>query len=257
MQKKWRIKLVLFLTLLGAIGIVAIIPYEITTLMNTEFYQTNSEAIPVSLTVNSIFQIVLLFLLVLIGVRLQRRTGLGTPKLEGFVYERKLQSFSKKWLIIGISITFIFSLITVLLDLFVFSSVIEIPKEQITIWWHGLLAMFYGGITEELMVRLFGMTLIVWLLARITKKEKEEIPDSFYYIAIFLTAVLFGLGHLPAAIQIFGELSTIIVTRTLVLNGLLGLWFGYLYWRKGLEYAIIAHMSADIFIHVLFMQIFY
>lgn len=33
MQKKWRIKLVLFLTLLGAIGIVAIIPYEITTLM--------------------------------------------------------------------------------------------------------------------------------------------------------------------------------------------------------------------------------
>lgn len=259
MQKKWRIKLVLFLTLLGAIGIVAIIPYEITTLMNKEFYQTNSEAIPVSLTVNSIFQIVLLFLLVLIGVRLQRRTGLSTPKLENFVYERKLQPFSKKWLIIGISITFIFSLITILFDLFVFSPVIEIPEEQttVTIWWQGLLGMFYGGITEELMVRLFGMTLIVWLLARITKKEKEEIPDSFYYIAIFLTAILFGLGHLPATIQIFGELSTIIVTRTLALNGLLGLWFGYLYWRKGLEYAIIAHMSADFFVHVLFMQIFY
>src|SRR5690625_7846510 len=116
MQKKWRIKLVLFLTLLGAIGIVAIIPYEITTLMNTEFYQTNSEAIPVSLTVNSIFQIVFLFLLVLIGIRLQRRTGLSTPKLENFVYEKKVQHFSKKWLIIGISITFILSLIIILLD---------------------------------------------------------------------------------------------------------------------------------------------
>ena len=259
MQKKWRIKLVLFLTLLGAIGIVAIIPYEITTLMNTEFYQTNSEAIPVSLTVNSIIQIGFLFLLVLIGVRLQRRTGLSTPKLENFVYKRKLQRFSKKWLIISISITFIFSLITILFDLFVFSSVIEIPEGQttVTIWWQGLLAMFYGGITEELMVRLFGMTLIVWLLARIAKKEKEEIPNSFYYIAIFLTAILFGLGHLPATIQIFGELSTIIVTRAIVLNGLLGLWFGYLYWRKGLEYAIIAHISADFFIHVLFMQMFY
>src|SRR5690625_2385033 len=261
MQKKWRIKLVLFLTLLGAIGIVAIIPYEITTLMNEEFYQTNSEAPPVSLvvTINSIIQIGFLFLLVLFGVRLQRRTCLSAPKLESFVYKKKVQPFSKKWLIIGISITFILSIITILFDLFVFSPVIEIPEGQttVTIWWQGLLAMFYGGITEELMVRLFGMTLIVWLLARITKIEKEEIPDSFYYIAIFLTAILFGLGHLPATIQIFGELSTIIVARALVLNGLLGLWFGYLYWRKGLEYAIIAHMSADFFVHVLFMQIFY
>src|SRR5699024_7106818 len=152
MQKKWKIKLVLFLTLLGAIGIIAIIPYEITTLMNTEFYQANAEAIPVSLTINSIFQIVLLFLLVLIGVRLQRRTGLSNPKLEHFVYNKKVKPFSKKWLIIGISITFILSLIIILLDLFVFSSVIEIPEAQITIWWQGLLAMFYGGITEELMV---------------------------------------------------------------------------------------------------------
>jgi len=92
------------------------------------------------------------------------------------------------------------------------------PNDQttITIWWQGLLAMFYGGITEELMVRLFGMTLIVWLLTRITKKEKKEIPDIFYYIAIFLTAILFGLGHLPATIQVFGELTSIIVTRALV-----------------------------------------
>ncbi|WP_328059863.1 type II CAAX prenyl endopeptidase Rce1 family protein [Geobacillus stearothermophilus] len=57
--------------------------------------------------------------------------------------------------------------------------------------------------------------------------------------------------------QILGEFSLIILIRTLVLNGLLGLWFGYLYWKKGLEYAMIAHMSADFFIHVLFMSIFY
>lgn len=261
MQKKWRIKLVLLLTLLGVIGIAAIIPYEMTTLMNEEFYQTNPEAKPVPLvvTINSMIQIVFLFLLVLIGVRLQRRAGLSAPKLESFVYEKKLHRFSKKWLLIGIGVTLILSLITVFLDLLVFTPFIEMPdnQTQITIWWQGLLAMFYGGITEELMVRLFGMTLIVWLLVRVTKKEKREIPNSFYYIAIFLTAILFGLGHLPATIQIFGELSMIIVIRALVLNGLLGLWFGYLYWRKGLEYAIIAHMSADFFIHVLFMQIFY
>ncbi|WP_285400391.1 CPBP family intramembrane glutamic endopeptidase [Lysinibacillus sp. fls2-241-R2A-57] len=124
-------------------------------------------------------------------------------------------------------------------------------------WWQGLLASLYGGFTEEIMLRLFGMTFIVWLLAWITKKEKDNIPNSFYYVAIFLVAIIFGLGHLPATIQVFGDLSTIIVIRALVLNGLLGLWFGYLYWRKGLEYAMIAHMSADIFLHVLFASILY
>lgn len=55
-----------------------------------------------------------------------------------------------------------------------FTPFIEVPDGQtpVTVWWQGLLAMFYGGITEKLMVRLFGMTLIVWLLARVTKKEK-------------------------------------------------------------------------------------
>ncbi|MNG42185.1 hypothetical protein D3C84_1318920 [compost metagenome] len=47
----------------------------------------------------------------------------------------------------------------------------------------------------------------------------------------------------------FGELSAAVIARTIILNALLGVWFGYLYWRKGLEYAIIAHMSADLVLH--------
>ncbi|UOQ48739.1 CPBP family intramembrane metalloprotease [Gracilibacillus caseinilyticus] len=260
-MEKWKIKLVLLLTFLGVIGIVAIIPYEMTVLMNDEFYQSSPEAMPVSLvvTINSIIDIIFLFVLVLIGVRLQKRARLSAPIIEGLIYERKLQPISKKWLIIGVFIAFIGSLITILLDMWVFAPLIDMPDNQTTVtsWWQGLLAIVYGGITEELMLRLFGMTLVVWLLARITKKEKGDIPRSFYYIAIILTAILFGIGHLPATMQVFGELSVIIVIRALVLNGLLGLWFGYLYWKKGLEYAMLAHMSADFFIHVLFASIFH
>src|SRR5699024_12263000 len=111
----------------------------------------------------------------------------------------------------------------------------------------GLLASIYGGITEETMVRLFGMTLVVWLLAWITKKEKDNIPKSFYYIAIFLPAILFGMGHLPAAAQAFGELCAVVVIRTLVINSIVGWWCGYLYWKRGCEYAVSAHISADMF----------
>jgi len=264
-SKEWKIKLVSLLTLLGTIGIIAIIPDRITALKNTltnnKYYQISPEDInvPLVVAIDTLISIIFLFIQVLIGVRLQRRTGLRSPILESLVYKKRIPKISKKWMIIGVLVTLVGTILIIILDSFVFTPLIDIHKDEIPVtkWWQGLLAMFYGGITEELMLRLFIMTLIVWLLARITKKEKEGIPNSFYYIAIFLTALLFGLGHLPSNVQILGEFSLIILIRTLVLNGLLGLWFGYLYWKKGLEYAMIAHMSADFFIHVLFMSIFY
>ena len=252
----WRIKLVLLLTILSAIGIFAIIPYEITLMSN----QSKPGDIPTSLIVmiNSTFQILYIFVMILVGLRLQNRTGLNAPILNGLVYPKMRVHMSKKWLTISIVAALVGSVIIFLLDVLIFNPLMKAPIDQVPSpnWWQGLLASIYGGFTEEIMLRLFGMTLIVWLLAWITKKEKGNIPNSFYYIAIFLTAILFGLGHLPTAAQVFGELSTVIIIRTLLLNSLFGLWFGYLYWKKGLEYAIISHMSADIFLHVLIIPIF-
>lgn len=91
-EKKWRMKLVFLLTILGAIGVFAIIPYEMTTLNN------NTSSIPDALveTINSITKILFLFVLVLIGVRLQRRTGLNAPILDSLVYKKDRPSLSKK-----------------------------------------------------------------------------------------------------------------------------------------------------------------
>lgn len=254
-MRNWRIKLVLLFTVLNMIGILAIIPYQMSLMGN----QPLPGNIPMSLIVliNSTVQVVYMFVLVLVGVRLQNRTGLQAPLLNGIVYPEERVPISKKWLVRSIVGAFIGSGIVILLDVFVFAPMIGAPMNEVSTpsWWKGLLASLYGGITEEIMLRLFGMTLIVWLIAWITKKRKNEIPASYYYVAIFLIAIVFGLGHLPATIQVFGDLSTILVIRALVLNGLLGLWFGYLYWRKGLEYAMIAHISADIFLHVLFALI--
>lgn len=247
----WRIKSAILLLIFNIIGILAIIPYNMT-LMSTQ--PTSGDIpTPIVIIINSTFQATYIFVMILIGLRLQKRTGLDTPILNRIVYPNVHVHISKKWLINGIVITLIGSIIVILLDLTLFSPLMEseIDQPPSPNWWQGLLASIYGGITEETMVRLFGMTLVVWLLAWITKKEKDNIPKSFYYIAIFLTAILFGMGHLPAAAQAFGELSAVVVIRTLVLNSLLGLWFGYLYWKRGLEYAVIAHISADIFLHVI------
>jgi membrane protease YdiL (CAAX protease family) len=47
------------------------------------------------------------------------------------------------------------------------------------------------------------------------------------------------------------KLNPLVITRALVLNGLGGLAFGWLYWKQGLESAMIAHLSTDIVVHVI------
>ena len=65
-----------------------------------------------------------------------------------------------------------------------------------------------------------------------------------------MAGLLFGAGHLPAAVELWG-LSPIVVFRTIILNAVAALAFGWLYWRRGIEMAMLGHFSADIVLHVL------
>jgi hypothetical protein len=47
------------------------------------------------------------------------------------------------------------------------------------------------------------------------------------------------------------KLNPLFITRALVLNGLGGLAFGWLYWKQRLESVMMAHFSADIVLHVI------
>jgi membrane protease YdiL (CAAX protease family) len=61
-------------------------------------------------------------------------------------------------------------------------------------------------------------------------------------LAIALAAVMFAVGHLPVmAAQL--DLTPAIVLRTLVLNSIAGLLYGWLFWRHHLEAAMVAHAS--------------
>jgi membrane protease YdiL (CAAX protease family) len=65
-----------------------------------------------------------------------------------------------------------------------------------------------------------------------------------------VAAIIFGLGHLPSTARITA-LTGIVVVRAIALNGVGGIIFGWLYWKKGLESAMIAHFSADIVLHII------
>lgn len=110
--------------------------------------------------------------------------------------------------------------------------------------------VLYGGVTEELLLRWGLMTVLVWLAWRFLQHRSGPPQPLYVWLAIVVSALLFGAGHLPAAMQA-GELTGYVVLFIVGANTVFGVLFGYLYWRYGLEAAIIAHAFAHLVSYVL------
>ena len=102
-------------------------------------------------------------------------------------------------------------------------------------------SVLYGGVIEELMLRLFMMSLIAWLLWKLFYRREAQAPAGVIVAANVISALLFAAGHLPATVQLFGELTPLIVFRCFLLNGGFGLLFGWLYRKHGIQYAMLCH----------------
>ena len=108
-----------------------------------------------------------------------------------------------------------------------------------------LAAVIYGGIIEEVMLRLFMMSLIAFLLHKLFGKKAERPATSLLVAANVIAALLFAAGHLPTTAILLG-LSPMILFRCFLLNGSFGLLFGWLYRKYGLRYAMIAHAGCHV-----------
>ena len=103
-----------------------------------------------------------------------------------------------------------------------------------------LATVTYGAVIEEVMLRLFMMSLVAFVLHLVFERKQETVSTGVLVAANVLAALLFAAGHLPANEMMFG-LTPVIVFRCMLLNGGFGLAFGWLYRRFGLRYAMIAH----------------
>ena len=99
-------------------------------------------------------------------------------------------------------------------------------------------AVLYGGIVEELLLRLFFMSGAALILGKLTRREGQGVLIAANLIA----ALLFAAGHLPATAVAFGALTPLLIVRCFLLNGGFGLLFGELYRRCGIAYAMLSHM---------------
>jgi membrane protease YdiL (CAAX protease family) len=114
--------------------------------------------------------------------------------------------------------------------------------------WRGLLAVPYGAVAEEVLLRLCVQPLCAAGLRRLRGETATPTSGATMWPAIAISTVLFGAGHLPTVSRIT-PLTPALITRTLLLNGIAGAMFGYLYWKRGLEAAMIAHGTADVVVH--------
>ncbi len=113
-------------------------------------------------------------------------------------------------------------------------------------------ALLYGGILEELLTRFGLMSLLVFIFWKLFDRKSTKPSNWVFIVAIFISALLFALGHYGITASNI-EMTPFIWFRMILLNGLPGFFFGWIYWKHNLELAMLAHMFAHIAMNLLIL----
>ncbi|WP_163536193.1 CPBP family glutamic-type intramembrane protease [Gracilibacillus sp. YIM 98692] len=253
---KRKLKYVVYFTLVAIISYLISIPYMLQ-MSKPVIENINQMGVPITpaqyVLGNGINIIVMAIVFSLIGVLLASKVGLKWDWIQSLFDKTKKTKWDKRYvwfsILWGIGSTIVISIMISTVFSQKIPQFIEINQNTDMTWWVGITTVFQGGISEELIMRFGLMTLVVWILSSIFARTSDSIPAWIYYISIIIAAFAFALGHLPLAQSIYGGLTFWVVTFIVLGNGFAGLGFGFLYWKKGLEYAIISHMTADLMLH--------
>jgi hypothetical protein len=249
-----QLRIALFLGLISALSAAIALPYTLPLGIKS-VESVGAQVSPVTLVVSTIITMTVYgFLSSWLGLALISKTGLRADWISAVVTRAPRPAWNKRGVITALLWGVAAMLILAALMQWLF--IPNIPQlgqtaqaENTLAWWVGITTIFQGGIVEELMLRLGVMTLLVWVMAKLLARGKQTLPSWIYVVAIVLAAFLFAVGHFGAAMGIFGTLSGWVLAYVLVGNMLAGLGFGWLYWRYGLEYAMISHITADFMLH--------
>jgi hypothetical protein len=251
----WRRFAVLFA--MGAVGIVSLVPTIVPAVRRqVESMPEIALSVPLMVVLSLISPMVLLAAGVVLGIVLAPRLRLVSLVDERVRTGRPLLPRLRAEAPLALALGVVGGIIVLVGDLAFrpwlgdgFTALVEDRPRDLAMTLTGLL---YGGITEELMMRWGVMSLLVWILWRAVARRSGSAPDWAFRAGIVGAALLFGIAHLPAMAAAL-PLTGALVVRTVALNALGGLVFGWLFWRRSLEAAMISHAT----FHVVFTLSFY
>ncbi|MGB5013006.1 MAG: CPBP family intramembrane glutamic endopeptidase [Pyrinomonadaceae bacterium] len=251
---KAKTKLFWILWTAGMLGVLSFLVVDLEALIRAVPLPEGTP--PVELPPAWLFKIVSLIqptvivtVAVLVGVGLASRVGLHAPAAEAAANGEPFLQRLKPQIVPGV-IAGLLSGSTIVLSWVVakpyFTNEFIERAEEFNKLLPALTRFLFGGFTEEILLRWGFMTFLVWAAWRLFQKGIGE-PKAVYVIAaIIVSALVFGMGHLPLASMLAGGLSVPLVIYVITANSILGVAAGFLYWRRGLESAIIAHISAHV-----------
>jgi hypothetical protein len=131
-----------------------------------------------------------------------------------------------------------------------FQSLGPIPHPPFPI---SVVASAVAGIGEELLFRLFFISIGVWLVSRLIMKGRHE-RQVFWAVAV-MASLAFAAAHLPAVPYVFhlksiSELPVAIWIEIMLLNGLVGIACAYQLRKAGFVAAVGVHFWTDMVWHV-------
>jgi hypothetical protein len=230
--------------LLGsAAGSVLLIPYTLALMAQMKDLKIPPGFMPFVMAANVGIEVIFSFLMIALGLWLGAPLGLTWPPLEGWNGGEEGKRRLRSSLLLAVALGIGSALLILGLAHTMRSAQEGGPDVKMPSWWAGLLGSIGAGIREEVWLRLGIMTFFVWVG---TKLAGEPKPGAVaVWTGNLVACLLFGAIHLPQAAQLIG-LTGPIVAYVLVANGVPGLIWGWLYWRKGLIAAMVSHAVADI-----------
>lgn len=101
-------------------------------------------------------------------------------------------------------------------------------------------SLFYSGLVQEMLLRFGVMTAIIYVLST----QGKRITEMHYYIGIVFTAVLYAFSQYNGIFD-FVDISFLLILRILLLSGLAGILYGWIYKTFHFEAAVLSHVLAN------------
>jgi membrane protease YdiL (CAAX protease family) len=193
-----------------------------------------------------------------LGIFLIPRLGLRIPFLENWLlgesYKIDLWKLLRESIIFAVCLAVIGVVVQLLIEQDLNALGIDVgqnlqPNARTT-WWSMLLLSFSAGFVEEIVFRLGLLTILAWGVNWLWKPRGGQLKPSTFWVVNILAALFFSLAHFVNYSALEVPLTFGLIWKTVVGNSLAALVFGWLYWKRGLESAILTHSLLDVCIYV-------
>src|SRR5262245_6921786 len=145
---------------------------------------------------------VLLTIAVPVGLWAASRLALRAPLSEALATGRNLREAARPFLGTAVLAGVATGVVLWLLSVFVVHPAMpdEFTAMRRGITWQGLPVSITGGITEELLFRLFFLSVLGLGARRLLTPTADGLPATPFWVANGLAALFFGLGHITGAL---------------------------------------------------------